>query len=531
MNRLLLLRPISRAVRVKGSAACSRNLNRAFATTTCQKFGATSTVNKRKKMAAVDAQFFGLEEDEGEEVLPKAFGAASGSPSQPSNPAQQLEGTQQVEEPEPVSFIDPANFVEDTSPFEDLSLEEEESYTSAYMNSFDPNEYFPTWFSKEAKEAVEARGGTQYDYVCALLETPTTLDVLGSLSMNEMEDFERLWLLYEENKDKDLQAVVPILTFLLRHGAELKAPSVDAPKADACVALINPRVVEQGLECVKTEQWKIKDDSKPPHAITPYPDLMQSDSLLDPRDVLEFPATQALPFNNRVVVRNHRSVFHDYAEGTEDDLLEDDELDGDAESEGADDMLKALPVQAKYYHDLHQSILMRRSVVQQTGKGKIRRVAFMVLVGDGNGLVGYGEGKHSNGAVALKAARLAAVKNMDWVERFEKRTIWTEMSTKLGATQLILRPRPVGFGLRCNPFLHQILRAAGMKDISAKVWGSRNRLNVIKAAFRMLHAGHAPTGMGDGIGGKGKKLSKGGGVRGKSDLERARGRKLINLRK
>jgi ribosomal protein S5 len=188
-------------------------------------------------------------------------------------------------------------------------------------------------------------------------------------------------------------------------------------------------------------------------------------------------------------------------------------------------------VSPQYYRNLHQAILMRRGVVQQTGKGKIRRVAFMVLVGDGNGLVGYGEGKHANGATALKAARLAAVRNMDWVERFEKRTIWTEMSAKLGATQIIMRPRPVGFGLRCNPYLHQILRAAGFKDISAKVWGSRNRLNVIKAAFRMLHAGHAPTGMGDGVGGKGKKLSKGVGVKGKAELERARGRKLISLRK
>ena len=256
---------------------------------------------------------------------------------------------------------------------------------------------------------------------------------------------------------------------------------------------------------------------------------MTPDSVLDPRDVLDIPPTPDSPFHNRVIVRNHQSVFHDYPEEG-DDFLDPPE-EGPEQQEGeSGSMASALPVPLKYYQNLYQSILMRRSVVQQTGKGKIRRIAYMVLVGDGNGLVGYGEGKHSNGAVALNAARIAAVKNMDWVQRFENRTIWTEMSTKLGATELILRPRPVGFGLRCNPFLHQILRAAGLKDISAKVWGSRNKLNVIKAAFRMLHAGHAPTGMGDGVGGKGRKLSKGTGVRGKEELERARGRKLINLR-
>jgi small subunit ribosomal protein S5 len=147
----------------------------------------------------------------------------------------------------------------------------------------------------------------------------------------------------------------------------------------------------------------------------------------------------------------------------------------------------------------------------------------MVLVGDGNGLIGMGEGKHENGLVALKKARLAAVRNMDWVERFEKCTIWTELSSTLGATQVILRPHPVGFGLRCSPFLHEILRAAGLKDISAKVWGSRNRLNVIKAASRMLQAGHAPTGMGDGIGRTGKKMSKGRGLVGNMMLREQEG--------
>jgi len=255
---------------------------------------------------------------------------------------------------------------------------------------------------------------------------------------------------------------------------------------------------------------------------------MTPDALLDPRDVIDIPATDK-SYGGQIIVRNHRSVFHNYSKEPGDDLVEEDEIEANENVE-ADEMLKALPVPTKYYHDLHQSILMRRSVVQQTGKGKIRRIAFMVLVGDGNGLIGMGEGKHENGMIALKKARLAAVRNMDWVERFENRTIWTELSSKLGATQVILRPRPVGFGLRCNPFLHQILRAAGMKDISAKVWGSRNRLNVIKAAFRMLQAGHAPTGMGDGIGGKGKKMSKGRGLVSKYDVERARGRKLVSLR-
>lgn len=251
---------------------------------------------------------------------------------------------------------------------------------------------------------------------------------------------------------------------------------------------------------------------------------MIPDPMLDPKDVIDFPPTADSPFHNRIIVYNHRSVFHDYE--AEDALAEPTKL-----AEAPEDFVQKLPVAKAYYENLHQSILIRRGVVQQTGKGKIRRVAYHVLLGNADGLVGLGEGKHANSMVALKSARIDAIRNMDWVERFEKRTVWTEMRTKLGGTEIILRPRPVGFGLRCNPYLHQILRAAGFKDISAKVWGSRNRLNVIKAAFRMLQAGHAPTGMGDGMGGKGKKLAKGSGIVGKAEMERARGRKLISLRK
>ncbi|KAI0322841.1 ribosomal protein S5 domain 2-type protein, partial [Amylostereum chailletii] len=165
-----------------------------------------------------------------------------------------------------------------------------------------------------------------------------------------------------------------------------------------------------------------------------------------------------------------------------------------------------------------------RIVVQQTPKGKVQRFANLVVVGNGKGLVGYGEGKAEDMPRANHKAWIEAVRNMDYVDRFEQRTIWTEMESKMGATRIILRPRPVGFGLHCNPNIHQVLKAAGIKDISAKVWGSRNPMAVIKLLFRMLYAGNAPLGMGNGIGGRGRKLDKGSGMRGKQEIERDRGR-------
>jgi small subunit ribosomal protein S5 len=262
--------------------------------------------------------------------------------------------------------------------------------------------------------------------------------------------------------------------------------------------------------------------SSTPKDASKLPSLADA-SLLDARDVLDFPPSPNF-LGGRVVVRNHVSIFDDLPPPPK-------SAPAPSASSEAPSTSPRVTLSSAEIRDLYSTILMSRNVKQQTPKGKIARKQFLVCVGNGNGLVGYGLAKDADARLALVKARNQAIQNMDWVERFEERTIWTEMSTKLGATRIILRPRPVGFGLRCNPFIHRILRATGFKDISAKVWGSRNKLNVIQAVFRMLHAGHAPTAMGDGIGGKGVKLSKGVGMRGKDELERARGRKLISLRK
>ncbi|KAH9833303.1 uncharacterized protein C8Q71DRAFT_774957 [Rhodofomes roseus] len=168
--------------------------------------------------------------------------------------------------------------------------------------------------------------------------------------------------------------------------------------------------------------------------------------------------------------------------------------------------------------------------IQQTGKGKIASQRIVMVAGNQNGFVGVGIGKSGVFLEALHKSVRNAVRNMDYIQRFEDRTIWTEMEHKFGSTRVIMRPRPVGFGLHCNPNVYHILKAAGIKDISVKVWGSRNPLQVVNTVMQMLMPGRDPVGMGDGIGGPGKRTSKPMGMRTKDEIELARGRKLVPLR-
>ncbi|HEV7737006.1 MAG TPA: hypothetical protein VGO47_06485, partial [Chlamydiales bacterium] len=176
----------------------------------------------------------------------------------------------------------------------------------------------------------------------------------------------------------------------------------------------------------------------------------------------------------------------------------------------------------------YQLQFLRRS--HQTGKGKMASWYCLTVVGNGSGLVGLGEGKSTQGEKVREYAVSEAKRNMDYVDRFENRTLWTEMQGKFGGARLIMRPRPVGFGLMCAPGIHQVLKAAGIKDCSAKLWGSRNKIVSVKLAIKMLHAGHQPLYFGNGSGGRGIRLEKGKGMRNKTEVERERGRRIIDAR-
>ncbi|KAL5523072.1 MRPS5 [Sanghuangporus sanghuang] len=253
-----------------------------------------------------------------------------------------------------------------------------------------------------------------------------------------------------------------------------------------------------------------------------FPDLMQPDVLYDSAHTTTY-RERRTGRTSRVHVRNDPSF-----------VVVDKELNDSIRETGDSEVFEEKDshflIEDKEDVVVHKYPLIKRRVTQMTGKGKIHRLHVLMVVGNGEGLLGYGEGKHDAMNEASNQAYQQAVRNMDYVERFEKRTIWTDMSIKFGSTRILMRPRPVGFGLHCNPNIHQVLKAAGIKDVSAKVWGSRNPINVIKATCMLIQSGNAPLSMGNGIGGKGRRLDAGVGMRSKESIERDRGRKLLDGR-
>lgn len=109
----------------------------------------------------------------------------------------------------------------------------------------------------------------------------------------------------------------------------------------------------------------------------------------------------------------------------------------------------------------------------------------IVVVGDGNGHIGYGLGKASEVVDAVTKATEAAKKNIVKV-RLSKNTIPHQVLGRFGAAKVILKPATPGTGVIASGGIRAILELAGVKDVLTKSLGSSNPHNSVKAAVQGL---------------------------------------------
>lgn len=120
--------------------------------------------------------------------------------------------------------------------------------------------------------------------------------------------------------------------------------------------------------------------------------------------------------------------------------------------------------------------------VAKTVKGG-RKIRFnaLVVIGDGKGTVGFGFGKANEVPDAIKKAIEIAKTNLYKIEMSKGDTLPFETIGKHGASEVFMKPAPVGTGVIAGGPVRAVLELAGIKNIYSKVNGSRTPINVVRA--------------------------------------------------
>ncbi len=135
--------------------------------------------------------------------------------------------------------------------------------------------------------------------------------------------------------------------------------------------------------------------------------------------------------------------------------------------------------------ELTERLVAVNRVTKVTKGGRTFTFAAIVVVGNGNGIVGWGLGKAGEVTAAISKGTEAAKKNLIKVPVL-KGTIPHEQNAKFGGAQVYLQPASHGTGVKAGGAMRAVLESVGITDVLAKAKGSSNPHNLVKATILAL---------------------------------------------
>ena len=135
--------------------------------------------------------------------------------------------------------------------------------------------------------------------------------------------------------------------------------------------------------------------------------------------------------------------------------------------------------------ELKDRLVSIQRVTKVTKGGRTFSFSAIVVVGNENGVVGYGLGKASEVTSAISKGIEDAKKNLVKVPVF-KGTIPHEQEAKYGGAQVLIRPASHGTGVKAGGAMRDVLESVGVTDVLAKSKGSSNPHNLVKATVMAL---------------------------------------------
>ncbi len=141
--------------------------------------------------------------------------------------------------------------------------------------------------------------------------------------------------------------------------------------------------------------------------------------------------------------------------------------------------------------ELKDRLVAINRVTKVTKGGRAFSFAAIVVVGNEDGVIGWGLGKANEVTAAIAKAVETAKKNLIKVP-VHKGTIPHEQSAKFGGSRIFLKPASEGTGVKAGGAMRAVLESVGITDILAKSKGSSNPHNLVKATIAALDELRSP---------------------------------------